>query len=103
VIAVVDAYGNMEAILDVAIYDPAVGVLVAVSPVADVHAVNIPAVPPVTPAPDELDIHVPFTEKHPDVRLIPLANVDDAVVDVTFSRFVCIPPANVDVAVVVAV
>jgi hypothetical protein len=34
--------------------------------------------------------------------LTPLANVEDAVVEVTLSRFVLIPPANVEVAVVVA-
>ena len=33
-------------------------------------------------------------------RLGAFANDDEAMDDVTFSRFVCIPPANVDVAVV---
>jgi hypothetical protein len=47
--------------------------------------------------------HVPFTEKQPAVRFTPFANVDEAVVDVTFRRFVCIPPAKVEVAVEVAV
>jgi hypothetical protein len=48
-------------------------------------------------------IHVPLTEKHPVARFIPFANVEVAVVEVTFSAFVCMPPAKVDVAVVVAV
>ena len=47
--------------------------------------------------------HVPLTAKHPPVMLIPLANDDVAVEDVTFNRLVCMPPWNVDVAVVVAV
>ncbi len=34
---------------------------------------------------------------------MPFANVDVAVVDVTFSKFVCSPPASVEVAVVVPV
>ena len=47
--------------------------------------------------------HVPFTAKHPPVIFIPLAKDDVAVEDVTFNRLVCIPPWNVEVAVVVAV
>ncbi len=50
------------------------------------------------PSPDR---QVPLIEKHPPVKLIPLAKVEEAVVEVTFSRFVEIPPAKVDVAVVV--
>jgi hypothetical protein len=45
------------------------------------------------------ETQTPFTAKHPLVRLIPFANVDEAVADVTFSRLVCIPPWNVEVAV----
>ena len=48
-------------------------------------------------------IQLPLTEKHPPVIFIPFANVDEAIVDVTFSKLVCIPPANVEVAVDVAV
>ena len=47
-------------------------------------------------------IQFPFTAKHPPVRFIPFANVEDAVVEVTERRFVDIPPTKVDVAVVVA-
>ena len=50
---------------------------------------------------DELR-HVPLTAKHPEVRFIPLAKVEEAIVEVTERRFVDIPPINVDVAVVVA-
>lgn len=69
---------------------------------------DVVMVPPVKPlfvamdvtVPFEFLTQVPFTAKHPFVRLIPLANVEDAVDDVTFSRLVCIPHAKVDVAVV---
>lgn len=54
-------------------------------------AVNVPEPPPVT--------QFPFIAKHPDVRFIPFAKVDDAIVDVTESRFVEIPPTKVEVAV----
>ena len=52
---------------------------------------------------DEPPRQIPFTEKHPLVKLIPFAKVEDAVVDLTSRRFVEIPPAKVDVAVVVPV
>ncbi len=57
--------------------------------------VNVKAEPPVV-------IQLPLTAKQPPVRFMPLANVDDAVVPVTESRFVDIPPINVEVAVDVA-
>ncbi len=58
-----------------------------------------PVVPgPTVPAPEPLT-HVPFIEKHPFVRLMPFANVEEAVVDVTFNRFVCSPPVSVEVPV----
>ena len=47
--------------------------------------------------------HVPPTEKQPAVKFRPFANVDDAVVDVTFRRFVAIPPVYVVVPVLVNV
>jgi hypothetical protein len=55
----------------------------------------------VSPYAPPVDRHVPFTAKHPAVRLIPFANVDDAVVEDTFSMFADIPPVNVEVAVLV--
>lgn len=58
--------------------------------------VNVSGDPPV-------ERHVPLIAKHPPERLIPFANDDVAMVDVMLSRFVCNPPWNVDVAVVVAV
>ena len=48
------------------------------------------------------EIQLPLTAKHPEVRLIPFANVELAVVLVTFNRLTETPPANVDVAVEVA-
>jgi hypothetical protein len=53
------------------------------------------------PEPDE--IQIPPTEKQPLVKLIPLENVELAVVEVTESVPVCNPPAKVEVAEVVAV
>ncbi len=44
-------------------------------------------------------IQVLLIEKQPPVRLIPFANVDEEMVDVILSRFVSIPPVNVEVAV----
>jgi hypothetical protein len=61
-------------------------------------------VPPFTTAvtPPKLEwlIQLPLTEKHPEVRLRPLANVDDAVVEVVLRMEAAMPAANVDVAVV---
>ena len=45
---------------------------------------------------------LPLIEKHPAVRLMPFANVEEAEAPVTFKRFAAIPPVNVEVAVVVA-
>ncbi len=47
--------------------------------------------------------HAPPTAKHPPAKVIPFANVEVAVVEVIFNALVCIPPAKVDVAVVVPV
>ena len=44
-------------------------------------------------------IQLPPIEKQPLVKLIPFANVDEAIVDVTERRFVEMPPTKVDVAV----
>jgi hypothetical protein len=52
---------------------------------------------------DPEPIQLPLTAKQPVVRFIPFAKVDDAIVLVIFNRLDCIPPANVDVADVVAV
>ena len=46
---------------------------------------------------------LPLIEKHPAVRLMPFANVEEAEALVIFKRLVAIPPVNVDVAVVVAI
>ena len=45
--------------------------------------VNVSAEPPVVR-------HVPFIAKHPVVKFIPFANVDDAIVEVTFIKLVSI-------------
>ena len=45
---------------------------------------------------------VPEIEKHPAVRLIPFANVDEAVADVALNMLAATPPEKVEVAVVVA-
>ena len=47
-------------------------------------------------------IQLPLIEKHPPVRLIPLAKVDEAVALVALKMLALIPPVNVLVAVVVA-
>jgi len=44
--------------------------------------------------------HVPFTEKHPPERSIPLANVEVADVPVMLRYVAWMPAANVEVAVV---
>ena len=44
-------------------------------------------------------MHTPFTEKQPFVRLMPFANVEDAMAEVTLRSRVCSPPAKVEVAV----
>ena len=56
----------------------------------------------VVEADDPVVTQTPFTEKHPAVRLIPFAKVEEAVAEVTFRRLVCIPPINVEEAVEVA-
>jgi hypothetical protein len=53
------------------------------------------------PDPDPEPTQVLLIAKQPLVRLIPLANVDDAVVEETFRMFADIPPVKVEVAVVV--
>ena len=55
---------------------------------------------PLPPPPPE--IQLPFIEKHPAVKLIPFANVDEAVALVALKMLALIPPVNVLVAVVVA-
>ena len=43
--------------------------------------------------------HVPLTATHPAVTLSPLANVEDAAVEVMLSRFAASPPVKVEVEV----
>jgi len=68
-----------------------------------------PVVPPeastdvTVPEPPPPPTHEPLIEKHPVVKLTPFANVEEAVVEVTFKRLVENPPEKVEVAVVVAV
>jgi hypothetical protein len=50
------------------------------------------------PAPEAETIQVPDIAKQPLVKVIPLAKVDVAVVEVTLSAVVWIPPAKVEVA-----
>ena len=38
--------------------------------------------------PDPEVTHTPFTEKHPEVKLIPFAKVEEAVAEVTLSKAV---------------
>lgn len=49
-----------------------------------------------------LEMHVLFTEKHPPVRLTPLAKVEEAVELIRLSMLALKPPCNVEVAVDVA-
>lgn len=90
----------LVAVVEVAKKLANVGVPVAVRAVAEVKAANMPVVPPVTPLPVPPPTQVPFTAKQPEVKLIPFAKVDEAVAEVTFKRFVWMPQANVEVAVV---
>ena len=62
------------------------------SRVSRVSALEVPAL-----------IQFPLIAKHPVVTLIPFAKVEEAVVEVTLKRLVWIPPAKVEVAVVVPV
>lgn len=82
---------------DVAKYDAAVGVPVAVSADADVQAESMPAVPPESDAPPT---HTPLMAKHPLLISMPFEAVDEAVEPVRFRYVDCIPAAKVDVAVV---
>ena len=52
---------------------------------------------------EPLTMQAPNIEKHPAVRLMPFAKVDDAVRDETLRRLVARPPVNVEVADDVAV
>ena len=54
----------------------------------------------VVEADDPVVTQTPFTEKQPEVRLIPFAKVEDAVDEVTLRRAVWSPPRKVEVAVV---
>ncbi len=58
--------------------------------------VNVSAEPPPV-------TQLPFIAKHPPVKLMPFAKVEEAVVEVTERRFVEIPPTNVEVAVEVEI
>lgn len=48
--------------------------------------------------PEPAPRHDPEMAKHPAPRLIPLANVEEAVDEVTLNTLACNPPANVEVA-----
>lgn len=71
------------------------------------EAITAPVVGEIVRLPSELatevtallpPTHVPFTAKQPVVKLIPLAKVEDAVVEVRFNIVALIPPPNVEVA-----
>ena len=93
------AYGNWEAVVEVAKKKAAVGPLVAVSVVASVHAVSMPVVPPVTLAPPP-PTQVPLMEKHPERRSKPLAAVEVAFAPVRFKYEAASAPENVEVELV---
>ena len=91
------AYGNWEAVVEVAKKKAAVGPLVAVSVVASVHAVSMPVVPPDRLLPPTQVLEM---EKHPPVRFNPLADVEVPVLAPVRLRYVLvIPPLNVVVPV----
>ncbi len=46
--------------------------------------------------------HVPLIAKHPEVKFTPLAKVEEAELEVALKMLAWIPPAKVEVAVVVA-
>ena len=92
---------KVEVAVDVAVMYPIVGLPVALTVVADVQYVRSPTDPPESAVAPSVT-HVPLTEKHPAVRLMPCANVDVAE-PVELNWFAATPPVNVDVEVLAPV
>jgi hypothetical protein len=91
-------WNDDTAVVEVAMIAPTVGVVVTPRDPAPVQYAR-PFTTPVPLNPLPLLIHVPLIAKHPAPRLIPFANVDEAVVEETLITPAATVPVNVDVPV----